>query len=79
MREPEVVQGRPMAGVEKGLASWASSGGRLPAGQVPRSLTRKLSKKRPELSDVRGKGDVGVQDNDPGQVGRQDGRQHEFH
>lgn len=34
-------------------------------------LTRKLPKDSPELSDVSGKGDVGVQDNDLGKVGGQ--------
>jgi len=34
-------------------------------------LTRKLPKDSPELSDVSGEGDVGVQDDDLGEVGGQ--------
>lgn len=42
-------------------------------------LTRKLSKQCPELRNVRGEGDISVQDNDSGQAERQDAGKDELH
>lgn len=47
--------------------------------QGPEPLTRKVSKEHPEFSNVGGKGDVCVQDDNAGQAGRQDAGQHELH
>lgn len=45
-------------------------------GLDPRPLTRKVSKECPELCDIRGEGDICVQDNDTGQVRGQGTGQH---
>lgn len=59
------AQGKSRAG------AWGSWGrGRL--GRGCRCLTRKMTKECPELHNVRGESDIGVQDNDSGQAERQD-------
>lgn len=75
MRElPEAVTGPQLrARLQPGLdrprrGDWLGLG--------PRPLTRKVSKECPELCDIRGEGDICVQDNDTGQVRGQGSRQH---
>lgn len=43
------------------------------------ALTRELPEDAPELGDVGGEGDVGVQDDDLAQVGRQSFGERELH
>lgn len=54
---------------QAGTATLSLASKALPRPQGHPVLTRKLSKDSPELSNVSGKGDVRVQDNDFGEVG----------
>lgn len=54
---------------QAGTATLSPASKALPGPQGHPVLTRKLSEDSPELSNVSGKGDVCVQDNDLGEVG----------